>query len=171
MSVFVVAGMPCWAPAVFGQIFRGPDLESLKSLVVMLDGRFGATPFKCAGIVTAVVGDLVYVATAYHCRQRGDILSTGLRVRFRQEQSETVAFPAEHFRGGNEDDDLAVLQVRAKGLSFQMNRLANTALEEGSKVYVVGYPNGHKWEPTYLPSAVQGYEKNPPRLLIQDTVF
>ncbi len=138
----------------FGQIPEGPELDAAKSLVVMIEGKLGEAPTQGAGIVFAVQGDLVYIATAYHVVRPGEKRATDLKVRFWQKQTES--FPADHFDDARSEYDLAVLRVRAPGLQFRLDRLADlTSFKESDKVYAIGYPGGTKrWGVTYSPGTI-----------------
>ncbi len=137
-----------------GQISEGPELDAAKNLVVMIEGKLGENPTQGAGIVFAVQGDLVYIATAYHVVRPGEKRATDLKVRFWQRQTES--FPADHYDDARSEHDLAVLRVRAPGLQFRLDRLADlTSSKESDKVYAIGYPGGTKrWGVTYSPGTI-----------------
>ncbi len=139
-----------------GQIFEGPELDAAKSLVVMIEGRLGDNPTQGAGIVFAVQGDLVYIATAYHVVRPGEKRATDRKVRFWQKQTET--FSADHYDDARSEHDLAVIRVRAPGLKFQLDRLTETDLasfKKGHKVWAIGYRSGiDRWGVTYMPGTI-----------------
>ena len=133
------------AALAFGQISEGPELDAAKNLVVMIEGKLGEAPTQGAGIVFAVQGDLVYIATAYHVVRPGEKRATDLKVRFWQRQTESL--PADHYDDARSEHDLAVIKVHAPGLQFRLDRLADlTFIKNNAKVYAIGYPGGtRRW--------------------------
>ncbi len=135
------------------QITEGPELDAAKSLVVMIEGKLGENPTQGAGIVFAVQGDLVYIATAYHVVRPGEKRATELKVRFWQRQTES--FPAVHYDDASSEFDLAVIRARAPGLQFRLDRLGDVdSFKESDKAYAIGYPGTKRWGVTYNPGPV-----------------
>jgi formylglycine-generating enzyme required for sulfatase activity len=147
-----------WPALVCGQITEGPELDAAKSLVVMIEGRLGVAPTQGAGIIFAVQGDFVYIATAYHVVRPGEKRATDLKVRFWQRQTES--FLADHYDDARSEHDLAVIRVRAPGLQFRLDRLADAAsFKESDQVYAIGYPGGTKrWGVTYSPGSIDAVQ-------------
>ena len=155
------------AALAFGQISEGPELDAAKSLVVMIEGKLGENPTQGAGIVFAAQGDLVYIATAYHVVRPGERRATDLKVRFWHRQTES--FSADHYDDARSEHDLAVIRVRAPGLQFRLDRLADlTSFKEPDKVYAIGYPGGTKrWGVTHIAGIIDDVQTL--RLSVQST--
>ncbi len=135
------------------QISEGPELDAAKSLVVMIEGNLGENSTRGGGIVFAVDGGRVYIATAYHVVRPGEKRATELKVRFRQRPNDS--YTGEHHEDASFEHDLAILKVRALGLQFQLDVLADSAsFRESVKVFAIGYPRGSRWGVNQTPGMI-----------------
>jgi S1-C subfamily serine protease len=143
---------------------EGPDLDATRRLVVMIDCKINKVPTQGAGIVFGVKDGWAYIATAYHVVGKGGAQPSDLRVQFWK--NEKRSFPAEYL-GGETEDDLAVLRVKAPdydppNFDFPFVRASDLRdLKKSSVTYAIGHPNGEDlWNVTYQPGAISAIDQN-----------
>jgi len=142
----------------------GDPEEKIKSLIVMIEGRFGDEVSFGAGIIFGFQLDRIYIATANHVVRKGTQEAQNLQVKFKWLPGESIE--ARLLKHSDKDLDLAVLAVvgRRLGMDFKslpFNELGDpSSLKRGDAVYMIGNPSGQQWRVNVTPDNVSSKSGN-----------
>jgi ankyrin repeat protein len=121
------------------------QLEDSLRIVVMIRAAINGDDSTGAGLIVGRDRDSVFIATAGHVVQRGQLAADRVEIMFRGNAAWVPAVVADR---SDAELDLALLRVRTDRdpCTVHLERAANPAtLARNAFVYPAGYPNGVAW--------------------------